>query len=53
MIGNSELTKKAKQEVNFIDEVDYQAEYQYEDSKQCRVIPFIILSIQLDNQIMI
>ena len=53
MIRNNELIKEVKQKVNFIDEANYQAKYQYEDSKQCQVIPFIIFLIQLDDQIMI
>ena len=45
------MTKEVKQEVNFISEADYQAEYQCEDSEQCQVVPPIVLPIQLDDQI--
>ena len=44
---NSGLAKEIKQEVNFVSE----AEYQFEDSDQCQVVPPIILPIQLDDQI--
>jgi len=50
-VENSGLTKEVKQEVNFISEADYQAEYQCEDSEQCQVVPPIVLPIQLDDQI--
>ena len=50
-VENSGLTKEVKQEVNFISEAEFQAEYQYEDSEQCQVVPPIVLPIQLDDQI--
>ena len=52
MVENSGLTKEVKQDANFISEAEYQAEYQYEDSEQCQVVPPIVLPIQLDDQIM-
>ena len=47
-IENNGLVKEIKQEINFISET----EYQYEESEQCQMILSIILSIQLNDQIM-
>ncbi|TMC15977.1 MAG: hypothetical protein E6J34_20635, partial [Chloroflexi bacterium] len=47
-VKNSGLVKGVKQETNFVNEVK---EYQYDQSEECYVIPLIILSIQLDDQI--
>src|SRR5436309_10454446 len=47
-VKNSELIKEVKQEINFVSEAE---EYQYDQSEECYVIPFIILSIQLNDQI--
>ena len=47
-VKNSELVKRVKQKINFVSEAE---EYKYDQSEDCYVIPFIILSIQLDDQI--
>ena len=36
-VENSGLVKKVKQEVNFVNETE--AEYQFEDSDHCHVVP--------------
>ena len=52
-VKNKGIAKEVKQEANFISEAEeYQAEYQYDDSEQCQVVPPIILSIQLDDRVM-
>jgi Reverse transcriptase (RNA-dependent DNA polymerase)/RNase H-like domain found in reverse transcriptase/Integrase zinc binding domain/Chromo (CHRromatin Organisation MOdifier) domain/Retrotransposon gag protein len=48
-VENSGLAKEVKQEVNFVSETE--AEYQFEDSDQCQVVPPIVLPIQLNDQI--
>jgi len=47
IVKNSELPKEIKQEVNFVNE----AEYEFEDSEHYQVVPPIVLPIQLDDQI--